>query len=70
MDGHYVVGVTAIPYPGYGVITNIVSKSGYHIPHHNWRHRALHVSKLYENVISSIGKENEIDVLQTYLICV
>jgi hypothetical protein len=26
MDGHYVVGVTAIPYPGYGVIINIVSK--------------------------------------------
>jgi hypothetical protein len=26
MDGHYVVGVTAIPYPCYGVIINIVSK--------------------------------------------
>jgi hypothetical protein len=26
MNGHYVVGVTAIPYPGYGMIINIVSK--------------------------------------------
>ena len=26
MDGYYVVGVTVIPYPGYGVIINIVSK--------------------------------------------
>ena len=26
MDGYYVVGVTAIPYPGYGVIINIASK--------------------------------------------
>ena len=26
MDGSYVVGVTAISYPGYGVIINIVSK--------------------------------------------
>jgi hypothetical protein len=25
-DGYYVVGVTAIPYPSYGVIINIVSK--------------------------------------------
>jgi hypothetical protein len=26
MDGYYVVGVTAIPYPGFGVLINIVSK--------------------------------------------
>ena len=26
MDGNYVVSVTAIPYPGYGVIIDIVSK--------------------------------------------
>jgi hypothetical protein len=26
MEGYYVVGVTAIPYPGFGVIINIVSK--------------------------------------------
>ena len=25
MDSYYVAGVTAIPYPGYGVIINIVS---------------------------------------------
>ena len=26
MDGYYVFGITAIPYPGFGVIMNIVSK--------------------------------------------
>ena len=33
MDGYYVVGVTAIPYPGFGVIINIVSKQDitYHV---------------------------------------
>jgi hypothetical protein len=33
MDGYYVVGVIAIPYPGFGVIINIISKEGvaYHV---------------------------------------
>jgi hypothetical protein len=33
MEGYYVVGVTAIPYPGFGVIINIVSKHDitYHV---------------------------------------
>jgi hypothetical protein len=33
MEDYYVVGVTAIPYPGFGVIINIVSKHDitYHI---------------------------------------
>jgi hypothetical protein len=26
MDGYYVVGITVIPYPGFGVLINIVSK--------------------------------------------
>ena len=26
MDGYFVVGVTAIPYEGFGVIINIISK--------------------------------------------
>ena len=33
MEGYYVVGVTGIPYPGFGVIINIVSKHDitYHV---------------------------------------
>ena len=33
MDGYYVVGVTAIPYPGFGMLINIVSKEdiAYHV---------------------------------------
>jgi hypothetical protein len=33
MEGYYVVGVIAIPYPGFGVIINIVSKHDitYHV---------------------------------------
>ena len=26
MDSYYVIGVTAIPYPGFGVLINIVSE--------------------------------------------
>ena len=34
-------------------------QAGYHIPCHNWRHPPLHVSRLYENVLSNIGKKRK-----------
>ena len=69
MDGDYVVGVTAISYPGCSDNQNCLQR-GYHILHHNWRHPALHVSKLHKNVLSSIGEKMEISVLQTSSICI
>ena len=35
LDNYYVVGVIAIPCPGFGVIINIVFKEAIHIPGHN-----------------------------------
>lgn len=64
MDGYYVVGVTPIPYPRFGVITNIVFKEDIPMSQrlpcstrskvsqcHNWRHPALR-----KRVFTSFGK--------------
>ena len=49
LNNYYVVGVIAIPCPGFGVIINIVFKEAIHIPGHNWQHFActcLDVTKM------------------------
>ena len=45
-------------------------QGGYHIPCHNWRHPALHMPGFHKNVLSCIGKEREMSVLQASLLCV
>ena len=62
INDYCVVGVSAIPYPGYGVIINIIDKDDI-----TSRISRVHTS---QNVLSNIGKYREMGVLQTSLLCV
>jgi hypothetical protein len=59
MDGYYEVGVTAIPYPSFGVIINIVSKEDItyrgtigDIPHCT----CLDFTKIFSHALGKKGK--------------
>ena len=69
MEGYYVVGVIAIPYLGFRVIINIVSREDNSycvvigdIPN-------LH-APTYENVFLCFGKEGNWGLIQTSILCV
>ena len=54
MDDYYVVGITAISYPTFGVIINIASKNWHLFLCHGWWHPTLHMPGLHENVLSCL----------------
>jgi hypothetical protein len=59
MDEYYVVGVTLIPYPGYGCFITIVSKKK-NIPCLHCRYSTMHLPKLCKNVVFGSGKEGTV----------
>jgi hypothetical protein len=81
MDDYYVFGVrpqvtlvgevAAIPYPGFGVLINIVFKEdiAYCVTIGEF-YTAMHMPWVYKNVHSIFGKKREMGVLQTSLLCV
>ena len=70
IDNYYVVGVTTVPYPGFRVIINIVfaDDNSYHVT--NWQHTTLHMHGNHKNILVRFGKEKEMGILQTFILCV
>jgi hypothetical protein len=70
MDGYYVVGITPMQYPWFGVIINIIYKEDntYHITIGSIpRCTCPYFTKMLSG---ALGQKKEIDVLQTSIICV
>jgi hypothetical protein len=67
---YYVVGVTAVPYPGFRVIINIIFKDDKLYCVTNRRHTASQMHGLHKTIPLNFGKEKEMGVLQTSISCV
>lgn len=70
VDKYFVVGVTAIPYHGFGVIIKIVSKNGisYQLTMYERRHPPMYERGLCQTPSHALGKR--MIVLQRPLLCV
>lgn len=70
IDNYFVVGEITIPYSGFAMLINVVSKEDFvycvtirDIPHYA-------CLELHKNVISSFAEKKEMDVLKTYVLCI
>ena len=69
MDGYYVVGVSAIPYPGFGVIINIVPKHDitYHVTIGDIPHcTCLDFTKMS---LHALGKKGNGCIVNIFIMC-
>lgn len=68
MNGYYVIGITTIPYVGYGCIIIVVSEWGQDIYCIHCSYSPMQLPKFHKNVICITGEEWSVDFIQTLVL--